>query len=60
MVEQPVTEPTLVCTPSRRDHRQACPENLQGPRNPIHKISAEPVAPADWRKKTAPLLSLVR
>jgi len=51
MVEQPVTEPTLVCAPSRRDQRQACPENLQGPRNPIHKISTEPVAPADWRKK---------
>ena len=46
MVEQPVTEPTLVRTPSRRDQRQACPENLQGPRNPLHKMSAEFVAPA--------------
>jgi len=51
MVEQPVTEPTLVCPPSRRDQRQACPENLQGPRNPFHKISTEPVAPADWSEK---------
>jgi len=51
MVGQPAAEPTLVRPPSHRDQRQTCPKDLQGSRNPLHKISTKPVAPANWRKK---------
>jgi len=57
MVEQPAAEPTFVRPPSQRDQRQTCPEGLQGSRNPLYKISTEPVAPAEWRKKPRQPLS---
>ncbi len=44
MVEQPAAESTFIRSPSRRDQRQACSKDLQGSRNPFHKISTELVA----------------
>jgi len=47
MVGQATAEPTLVRPTSHRDQRQTCPEDLQGSRNFLHKISTEPTAPVD-------------